>query len=251
MKTKSKSLCICYILHDDASYLAASIHSFQAAGKVFAFISRVPWHDQPGDWQTAAQIAQDAGAEVVLGEWRSELEHRQFALAYSARAGLHPRPHSRRRRDHRTRPASRPAQIAASELAERVYVHWDTYWKTPEYVIRPREPFTPCMLLDLRVAEPTGLRNFDGRQKPPPRPDYGLVHHLSYVGPDSRIRRKLATWGHKHEVLPGWWENVWLPWDDNKLLRNLHPTHPAAYHFAERIAPPAPPATRAETIRGC
>ena len=33
---------VCYILHDDASYLAASMQSFQAAGKVFAFLSRVP-----------------------------------------------------------------------------------------------------------------------------------------------------------------------------------------------------------------
>ena len=231
--------CVCYILHDDASYLAASIQSFQEAGKVFAFVSRVHWHDQPGDWQAAAQVAQDAGAEVVLGEWRSELEHRQFALACLREQGythaLIPDG------DEIIEPALLHAltRIAASELAERVYIHWDTYWKTPEYVIRPRERFTPCMLLDLRAAVPTGLRDFEGGRSLLLPPDYGLVHHLSYVGPDSRIRRKLATWGHKHEVRPGWWEHVWLHWDANKLLRDLHPTHPPAYHFAERITPPA------------
>ena len=231
--------CVCYILHDDASYLAASVQSFVSAGKAFAFVSRVPWHDAPGDWQAAAQKAADAGAEVVLGEWRSELEHRQFALAFLREKGythaLIPDG------DEIIEPAllHTLAQIASSSLAERVYVHWDTYWKTPAYVIRPRERFTPCLLLDLRAAVPTGLRNFEGGRSLLLPPEYGLVHHLSYVGPDARIRRKLATWGHKNEVVPGWWENVWLHWDADKLLHNLHPTHPDAYAFAERIHAPA------------
>ena len=41
---------------------------------MFAFVSRIPWHDTPGDWQTAAQVAE--GATVVLSEWHSELKHR-------------------------------------------------------------------------------------------------------------------------------------------------------------------------------
>ncbi len=90
-------------------------------------------------------------------------------------------------------------QIAASELAERVYVQWDTYWKTPAYVIRPREPFTPCMLLDLRTAQPTGGRNFAGGRSLLLDAAYGLVHHLSYVGPDPRIRRKIVTWVHQQK----------------------------------------------------
>ena len=174
---------VCYILHDDASYLAPSMQSFQSAGKMFAFVSRVPWHDQPGDWQTAAQIASDAGAEVVLGEWRSELEHRQFALAYLREHGC---PHALiPDGDEIIEPAllHALAQIAAAELAERVYVQWDTYWKTPEYVIRPREPFTPCLLLDLRLAHPTSGRNFAGGRSLLLDAAYGLVHHLSYVSP--------------------------------------------------------------------
>ena len=86
------------------------------------------------------------------------------------------------------------------------------------------------------MAEPTGLRDFTGGRSLLLGPEYGLVHHLSYVGPDSRIQRKITTWGHKNEVDPGWWERVWLGWDQDKLLHDLHPTHPPAYGFAERIA---------------
>src|SRR5471030_1764837 len=34
-------------------------------------------------------------------------------------------------------------------IASRVHVHMDTYFKSPEYVIRPRENLTPIILLDL------------------------------------------------------------------------------------------------------
>src|SRR5579862_7885021 len=81
-KKPASKLAVAYILHDDAWYLADSIESFRTAGPVYAFVSRVPWHDQPGDWEHAAEVARQAGAEVVLGEWRSELEHRLAAFAY-------------------------------------------------------------------------------------------------------------------------------------------------------------------------
>jgi len=64
------------------------------------------------------------------------------------------------------------------------------------------------------------------------------MHHLSYCGPDERIVRKITTWGHKDEVLQGWYERVWKAWDSNPLLRDIHPTHPQAYGFAERIEVP-------------
>src|SRR5205823_1941385 len=155
-------LAVCFITHDDAYYLAESITSFAHGGEVFVLVSRVPWHDQPGDWEKAETVAREAGAEVVLGEWRSELEHRQAACEYLLKKGF----------THALIPdgdeiiepglLQNLVKIAKAGLADRVFVHWDTYWKSPEYVIRPREGFTPLILVDLRVAAPTGLRNFEG-----------------------------------------------------------------------------------------
>src|SRR5258708_6123849 len=77
----------CYILHDDDYYLAESIASFQSAGKAIVFVSCVPWNDQPGDWESAAETARSAGAEVVLGDWTSELSHRQAAFQWLVEKG--------------------------------------------------------------------------------------------------------------------------------------------------------------------
>jgi GT2 family glycosyltransferase/tetratricopeptide (TPR) repeat protein len=225
-------------VHDDSYYLAEAISSVHTASDGFVFVSRLPWHDQPGDWEAAAEVARSVGAEVIVGEWTSELAHRQAALGWLAEHGY----------THALIPDGDEIiepllletllKIAETELAERVYVHWDTYWKTPEYVIRPREGFTPLILLDLCRAHPVGGRHFEGGRGLLLTPEHGLIHHLSYVGPDIRIRRKITTWGHRDEVRPGWYQEVWQRWDSDRLLRDLHPTHPPAYGFAERIHVP-------------
>lgn len=245
------------ISHDDAFYLAETIRcleqfvstasiatssdsesSSQSPLSLFLFLSRLPWHSKPGDWQSVAEAAESLGLTTIVGDWSNELAQRQAAIEHLKSLGF----------THALIPDTDEiiepqlletlVKIAENELADRVYVHWDTYWKSPQYVIRPREPFTPCYLIDLRVAKPVGARNFEGGRPLLLGPEYGIVHHLSWVGPQRRIDRKTETWGHAKEVLPGWKEHVWKAWDNDKTLRNLHPTHPPAYGFAERIALP-------------
>ncbi len=226
------------ILHDDDYYLSQTIKTLGEIPCV-AFVSKVPWHGSVGSWERAAGTAKEAGATVVLGEWGDEKSQREAASAYLLAQGY----------THALIPDGDEliepklleslVKIAQDDLAERVYVCWDTYWKTPEYVIRPREGFTPCYLIALDIARPIGGRHFSGGRGLLLGPEHGLVHHLSWVGPDERIARKLETWGHASEVLPGWKERIWDRWDDDKTLRGLHPTHPSAYGFAERIEAPA------------
>src|SRR5438067_244849 len=95
--THLNGLAITYILHDDDSYLPASIASFREAGPVFCFVSKVPWSacpgaylsgGEPGDWEGAVRTAEEAGAEVILGEWPTELAHRQAAQAHLLEKGF-------------------------------------------------------------------------------------------------------------------------------------------------------------------
>jgi hypothetical protein len=77
-----------YILHDDHTFFSSSIRSFARAGSTVAFVSCVPWHGDPGSWEETARVAEAAGVEVVLGEWPSELEHREAAIAHLLERGL-------------------------------------------------------------------------------------------------------------------------------------------------------------------
>jgi len=242
MRAKPKPavrIAVCYCVHDDSYYLAESIASFRAAGETFVFVSRVPWHGAPGDWQQTEVIAREAGVEIVLGDWADETDHRRSSMRYLVEQGYTHAfiPDG----DEIIEPALLDAalKVARAELADRVHVEMDTYWKSPEYVIRPRERLIPVILMDLRHAYHVYRREYAGGRPLTLTAEHGVLHHLSYVGPEARIYRKIHTWGHRHEVIPGWWENTWKGWDSNKFLRNIHPTHPGAYGFTERIPVPS------------
>lgn len=229
-----------FCLHDDTHYLDLVLAALRNLPPelpqipTFAFVSQKPWNATAADWEATADLARSLGMEVVTGEWTQEHRQRRAALDHLLQRGF---THSLiPDGDEIPEPDLLRAllSVAHAQIAERVHVHWDTYWKSPQYVVRPREPFTPCYLVDLRVAKPVGLRNFEGGRPLVLGPEHGIVHHLSWVGPERRVRRKLETWGHAKEVLPGWRQRVWRGWDDNRRLTHLHPTHPQAYGFAEK-----------------
>ena len=234
----STSICVLSCLHDDYWFTARALASCETAGTILAFVNQKAWNGEPGDWQKCADAAGSVGAEVILGEWQDETEHRRFAMAEAKKRGY----------THAIIPDGDEVlepkllqslvEIAQAGIAERVYAHMDTYWKSARYVIRPREQLTPVILIDLDQVEHAHIRDYRGGRQLVLGPEYGIIHHLSYAGPDERIERKLETWSHRHEVQSDWYRRVWRGWDHDKLMHNLHPTHPTAYGYAERIQIP-------------
>ncbi len=128
------------------------------------------------------------------------------------------------------------AKVGASHA---VRVTMETYFKSPRYVIRPREELRPILLLNVQTTQHHYIREFQTPDSLVLGPEFGLLHHISYGGPDERIQRKISTWGHKHEVVASWWENVWKRWDlDPNAIRDFHPTHPPCYGHTERVEIP-------------
>ncbi|MBS1714934.1 MAG: glycosyltransferase [Armatimonadetes bacterium] len=256
--TSRRGLCVVYCVHDDRYYLEEAIGSFKGAGPVYAFVSRIPWHGALGDWQAAGQAAVKAGATVVEGEWPDEDSHRRAALDFVKVQGYSFALIPDGDEIIEDRLLGQLVSVAAGDQADVVNVEWDTYWWSPEYVVRPREPFRPVMLVKLDTAHHVHLRQFIGDRTMSLGEKCGIVHHLSYCGPDERIRRKIGSWSHRREVVPGWYSDVWCRWKSDRALRHLHPTHPSNYGFAERIRIPAqlssvakePEASRASQRRG-
>lgn len=229
--------CAVYCVHDDVDFLAASLRSVEGLPRL-VFVSRKDWKGGEGEWRSAVKIAKDCGADVETGDWPDESSHRGHALQAAKKKGF---THALTiDSDEILEPelVASLLKIAEHEMADRVYIEWDTYWKDAEHVIRPREPFTPCIMVDLRKAKHVKVREYEGGRLLFLNESHGIVHHLSYAGGDARIWKKTTTWSHRDEIIPGWWERVWKGWDSEPLLRNLHPTHPANYGFAERIPIP-------------
>jgi len=228
--------CLC--LHDDHWFVEAAIRSFLSAGPATAFVSRVAWDGTAGPWERCAEAAERAGAEIVIGDWADEASQRRFVLEEMSRRGhtyfLIPDGDEVISRDLLTS----LQKIAEVELADLVRVRLETYWKDGSHVIRPPEEFAPTLLLDCRTVQHHHLRDYRSARPLLLGREHGVLHHLSYAGPDERIRRKVATWSHRHEVDKEWYRRVWLGWDRDPLMRDLHPTHPPSYGFAERIELP-------------
>lgn len=150
------------IAHDDHWYLDATIQALRGRVPAYVFVNRIPFFGDPGDWQRTAKVAEEAGATVVVGEWHGEIEHRKAAGDHLLSLGF----------THALLPDGDELieprlletllQIAEHDLADHVQICWDTYWKTPEYVIRPRERFRPSYLANLSVSYPVNGHGYHG-----------------------------------------------------------------------------------------
>jgi hypothetical protein len=175
------------------------------------------------------------GAEAVIGDWRSENAHRAAALA-----------ELRNRRythaftpdgDEVFEPGLRDFLVdcALNDTADIFRCTFETYWKTVAHVVRPRERIRPIVFLNIMRSAHLNLRDYTGDRLLVLEAAHGLVHHLSYVGTNQRIRRKLETFSHSHEIVEDWFETIWKGWDSNPGLKNLHPTHPGAFGWIENV----------------
>ena len=117
---------------------------------------------------------------------------------------------------------------------------WHTYWRSIHWKIDPPEPYRPNIILrsDCRFSM---IRNLiDERNIIEIPPDTCMVRHYSWAKPPSEIEKKIKAWGHAHQVIPQWYENVFLKWEPGCDMRNLHPTEPPAYQSAVRCNLPTP-----------
>ncbi|RYG48208.1 glycosyltransferase, partial [bacterium] len=228
--------CAVLCVHDDNHFLEAALRAVESLPRL-VLVSRIDWTGRTGAWEKSVEIAEACGAEVEVGDW-TEVDHRERWLAAPLERGF---THALLiDSDEVVEPEllANLLKIAEGGLAEQVHVELDTYWKDAAHVVRPREPFNPSVLVDLRAVRFGHVREFIGGRRLFLNGSFGIVHHLSYAGDDARIWKKTTTWSHRDELVPDWWQRSWKGWDAEPMLRDLHPTHPPSYRFVERIPVP-------------
>ncbi len=53
-----------------------------------------------------------------------------------------------------------------------------------------------------------------------------IFYHFSFARRPSKMREKLMTYSHAHEILNGWYERVWQRWPQQRDMMNLNPIDP-------------------------
>lgn len=89
------------------------------------------------------------------------------------------------------------------------FVH---YWRSFDYVC-----YEPCLPVRIMRGEANGQDCYYSGVTP-------AVHHFGYCQSEELIKYKISIHGHKNEIFPHWFEEKFLKWSPENLLKDTHPT---------------------------
>lgn len=245
-----------YCVYNEEEYIEYSIRSiWDFVDRIYVLLSEQPYSayntrarelfrqpDRTGD--IIAELARACPKiTVVPGVWDSELAHRNAGLRLCFRDRMDyyflvdgDEVYRKDHLDHlREEIAQRPG-------VGQFIIKCDLFWRSFRYRIpaddlawMPRRVFKLTRWSELGKSRlPLPLRcRFTGNNK---TNSWGTVHHLdprrvifyhfSFARSPEKMREKLLTYSHAHEILNGWYERVWLRWPQQRDMTNLNPVDP-------------------------
>lgn len=239
-----------YVIYEESGWLSASFRSvYPAVDYVLFLVGDRPWHGTdsatPVDPAAVALLPDpDGKVEILRGAWATEVEQRNFGMAVLTLRGLD---YCLIVDDDEVYDTEQLRGMAAYAAARPGVGCWHlnyiTYWKSARYRIHPIEPYHPPVLLKVGSGGFVEYRNPATPAHELIPPEVALCHHLSYARSDERMLRKITTFSHAPQVMPGWYDRVWLGWDRCRTMTGLHPVDPplfgSAVEQAEALLPPA------------
>lgn len=193
--------------------------------EIVVAVSEKPWYgdiDPDNTYFLACRVVPEA--VVISGTWKNEAEQRNFCMDKLQDCDYVLVCHA----DTFFKRSDIKKIIDFIQTAtERQYdIPSLMYWKDFDTTIFP-DPIIPAMLIrkDVRFKHNIIIEDqvVDAPQVPV------TCHHLSWAKTNEEVKTKLATYGHATEIIPDWYEKVWL--GDQKT--SLSPTNPSDYEFTK------------------
>lgn len=245
-----------YCVYNEEEYIAYSIRSvLEFVDRVYVLLGAAPYSAYNAMARGQFRVADETDTIVrvlartsskirlITGVWDGERDHRNAGLRRCVEDGMDYyflvdgdevyRP------DHL---AHLREDILAHPEAGQFIIKCDLFWRSFRYRIpaadlawMPRRVFKLTRWSTLgksRLPVPVRCR-FTGNNK---TNSWGTVHHVdpqraifyhfSFARRPEKMREKLLTYSHAHEVLAGWFERVWMRWPEQRDMRDLNPVDP-------------------------
>ncbi len=194
--------------------------------------SNTPWHGHH-DRDDTYNIARKSGADAVLYNFSSDAQQRNYGLRYLQSEGYD----WALIVDADEFYTQENINKLLNSLSDRHNVvrapNMSVYWKTPEYLINP-DPQPDLPIVAIKTDQKFSWSRLSDANLG------GLTdahfHHLSYVRSNYDMRVKMDISEHTNEVVPNWYNDVWMTWTPEKI--NLHPVVP--HQFASTSYKPVP-----------
>ena len=215
--------------YNEENLIGACINQFKGFPvEHLVLVSKSPWAGEALPPDRTAEIAKNLGAKVIIDDFPPDEGQRHFGLDYFKNMDW-------------------CLIVDCDEFYTR-----DSLDKILDFLKNADKDIYKCekMLVYFGDLNHIAVRE-DGPHGPPvvamrphmrfshirdvDYPDYFIpdttLYHLSYIRTDVDMKKKIGSWGHASEILPGWYENVWLKWTPDMM--NFHPTAPNIFHKSE------------------
>ncbi len=238
---------VCCIYDDDAWLVPTMESAYDACDSIWFLVNERPWHGEASDQaplirKIEALSDPSKKLRIVRGCWETEAIQRNEGLRLLARAGL----------EYcfvlDADEIYDPVQLAAAmdHARRRPQINcwrmpWYTYWKSAKYRIDPVDPSSPVVFMRVGAGLFVDARQVKASHQAVVPIDIAAIHHMSYARTDAQIRRKITTFSHAGEIIPGWYEDVWLRWDADPSIENLNPCWPRLFARVVEQPPDAQP----------
>lgn len=245
-----------YCVHEDDRWLEASLESvYPACDAIVVLLGERPWNGEPRDNSSTVGILRsfpdpEGKITVTSGAWPSETDQRNAGMEIVAAGGFDYCLVVDADEVYETAELSRMIRHVSSRRYVPAWrIGMATYWKLDLHRIDPPEPYKPAAFLRPGKGRFTDKREIgEGYSETIPE-ELGVFHHLSYARSDDEVLRKITTFSHAHEMIPGWFENVWKRWDSDPSMEDIHPCWPSAYKRAVKVQVESLPSALRKRVR--
>lgn len=230
-------------VYDDERWLPFMLRSiYGEVGAIFFLIGDGPWNGERTSNAGTLSVVEsfpdlDRKIQIIRGDWSSETEQRTVGLHIVKQAGFENC--FIVDADEIYDPPVLRKMMGAALMKPQVgcfYMTCLTYWKSHRYRIDPPEHYKPPVFLKTGLAQFVERRHATAQYVGVIPPQLGVCHHMSYARTNEELLKKITTFSHAEEVRADWYEKVWLGWDNNPLMENLHPVYPEAYKRAISVS---------------
>lgn len=226
----SNRIGVLTVAFDAERFIDANAKQFEGLNLFHVVVcSKTPWHGKIKDEKTFIKAAANKNLIPILGDYTSDAAQRNAGLRYLNRHGIE----------------------------WTLVVDTDEFWTKNNLIILLREIEKNKYIVDTITAPKMHVywKTMDNRIYPDPQPDNPIVaiktdkefswsrlseiqkrmeteaefHHLSYVRTDEEMRIKMMGSEHQHEIVPKWYENVWMK--GSPVLGGLHPVVPSQFQY--------------------
>lgn len=171
------------------------------------------------------EIAKEKGAVVLFTDTQTEPEARNFGLRFLNNIGYEYALIIDADEYWTLETQKEMRRIINENPADCYKANLDFFFKNPNWKIEnmPNRKAIIAIRTDKEFSS-RRPRRFDGKSlfiNP------GIIYHFSYVRSQEKIKEKLASFSHSHQIIENWFNDVYLPF--NLKSKDFHPVNPKEY----------------------